>query len=62
MPTTIRQQIINAIDAKLKLITYAISPLGLGLDPLGIGHLGGEVKSVRQQIIDAIDIRLKAIP
>lgn len=60
--SSIRQQIMEAVDANLKLITYAISPLGLGLDPLGIGHLGGEVKSIRQQIIDAIDVRLKAIP
>ena len=60
--SSIRQQIIEAVDAKLKLITYAVG-LGLGLGLLGIPGLGGgNLTPMRQQIINALDIRLKAIP
>jgi len=55
---TIRQQIIDAIDARFK----TIGKYGLGEGPLGEYFLGGEAgDSIRQQIIDAIDARLKTI-
>lgn len=59
MADTIRQQIINAIDTRFKMmIRY-----GLGEGPLGESILGAYVgDSIRRQIIDAIDMRLKAIP
>jgi len=58
MADTIRQKIIDAIDAQLKLI----KKYGLGEGPLGEGFLGGDMgDSIRQQIINAIDTRLKTI-
>ena len=59
MADSVRQKIINAIDAQFKLIRE----FGFGEGPFGEGFFGGDMgDSIRQKIINAIDARLKAIP